>query len=119
MGPDGLSCREGDATMTDHLTAWAACAESVATTGVAKRTIPGAGASLVRVVVPAGISAARHSHAHEQFVQVISGSGVLETEQGRKPFSAGSVFHFPAGVWHAAMFETETVLIETNLSAQG
>ena len=105
--------------MTNHLTAWAACAENVAENGVTKRTIPGAGASLVRVVVPAGISASRHSHAHEQFVQVISGSGILETEQGRKPFSAGSVFHFPAGAWHAAIFETETMLIETNLSAQG
>lgn len=103
--------------MTDYLTAWTDRAESVAENGVAKRAIPGAGASLVRVVVPAGISASRHSHAHEQFVQVIAGSGVLETEQGRKPFAAGSVFHFPAGAWHAATFETETVLIETNVAA--
>ncbi|MCJ2054663.1 cupin domain-containing protein [Methylobacterium sp. J-070] len=101
--------------MTDHLTAWTDRAESVAANGVAKRAIPGAGASLARVVVPAGTAAARHSHDHEQFVQVLSGSGFLETEQGRKPFSAGSVFHFPAGTWHAAAFETETVLIETNL----
>lgn len=103
--------------MSDHLTAWADRTETVADTGVAKRAIPGRGASLVRVVVPAGISAPRHSHDHEQFVQVISGSGVLETEQGRRPFAAGSVFHFPAGAWHAAVFETETVLIETNLAA--
>lgn len=102
--------------MTDYLTAWDDRLESVAENGVAKRTIPGAGASLVRVVVPAGVAAARHSHDHEQFVQVVSGSGTLETEQGRRPFSAGSVFHFPAGAWHAASFETETVLIETNLA---
>ena len=102
--------------MTDHLTVWDDWAESVAANGVAKRTIPGAGASLVRVVVAAGVSAARHSHDHEQFVQVVSGSGILETEQGRKPFTAGSVFHFPAGAWHAAAFESETVLIETNLA---
>ena len=102
--------------MTDHLTAWDACAESVAASGVAKRTIAGAGASLVRVVVPAGTAAPRHSHDHEQFVQVISGSGTLETEQGRKTFSAGGVFHFPPAAWHAATFETETVLIETNLA---
>lgn len=105
--------------MTDHLIAWIDRAESLAGNGVAKREIPGVGASLVRVVVPAGVSAPRHSHDHEQFVQVISGSGVLETEQGRKPFATGSVFHFPAGEWHAAAFETETVLIETNLTAQG
>ena len=105
--------------MTDHLTAWDDRTESVADNGVAKRAIPGAGASLVRVVVPAGVSSPRHSHDHEQFVQVVSGSGILETEQGRQPFSAGSVFHFPAGAWHAAAFETETMLIETNLSTQG
>jgi quercetin dioxygenase-like cupin family protein len=100
--------------MIDHLTAWDAREEVVVGNGIAKRTIPGAGASLARVVVPAGASAGRHSHEHEQFVQVISGSGFLETEQGCKPFSAGSVFHFPAGTWHAAAFETETVLVETN-----
>lgn len=103
--------------MTDHLTAWDDQEESVSANGVAKRAIPGAGASLVRIVVPGGVSAPRHSHDHEQFVQVVSGSGILETEQGRKPFTAGSVFHFPAGAWHAAAFETETVLIETNLGA--
>ncbi|GJE59434.1 cupin domain-containing protein [Methylobacterium trifolii] len=102
--------------MTRHLLAWDACSESVAANGVAKRTIAGGAANLVRIVVPAGTSAPRHSHAHEQFVQVISGSGTLETEQGRAPFAAGSVFHFPAEAWHAAEFETETVLVETNLS---
>ena len=101
--------------MTDHLTAWDDREKTFAANGVAKRTIPGAGASLVQVVVPAGVAAGRHSHDHEQFVQVISGSGFLETEQGRKPFAAGSVFHFHAGTWHAAAFETETVLVETNL----
>jgi quercetin dioxygenase-like cupin family protein len=105
--------------MTEHLTAWDDRAARVGGNGVAKRAIPGAGASLVHVTVPAGVSAPRHSHDHEQFVQILSGSGILETEQGRKPFSAGSVFHFPSGTWHAAVFETETVMIETNLAADG
>ena len=102
--------------MTAYLLAWDDRDETVAANGVAKRAIPGAGASLVRIVVPAGTSAPRHSHAHEQFVQVLSGSGWLETERGRAAFGPGSVFHFPAEVWHAAAFETETVLVETNLS---
>ena len=102
--------------MTAYLLAWDDHDESIAANGVAKRTIPGTGASLVRIVVRAGTSAPRHSHAHEQFVQVLSGSGVLETDQGRAAFGPGSVFHFPAQAWHAAEFETETVLIETNLS---
>jgi quercetin dioxygenase-like cupin family protein len=90
--------------------------------GVRKRRIPGAGAELVRVEVPAGTRAGRHSHPHEQFVQVISGEGSLETEAGRREFRAGTVFHFPPGAWHAAEFATDTVLVETNLAegaAQG
>lgn len=103
--------------MIAHPLAWNDREETVAANGVAKRAIPGVGASLVRIVVPAGTSAPRHSHAHEQFVQVLSGSGVLETEQGRAAFGPGSVFHVPADAWHAAEFETETVLVEANLSA--
>ena len=50
-------------------------------------------------------------------MQVLSGSGTLETAQGRAAFGPGSVFHFPAQAWHAAEFTTETVLVEINLSA--
>ena len=100
--------------MSEHLTTWDDRAESVGGNGVAKRTIPGSGASLVRVVVPAGASAPAHSHDHEQFVQVLSGSGILETEQGRAPFSAGSVFRGRAGAWDAAAFEAGPVLSERN-----
>lgn len=102
--------------MTEHLRHWDTCDEAVSPNRVTRRRIDGAGASLVRIVVPAGTSAPRHSHAHEQFVQVVSGSGILETRQGKQAFCAGSVFHFPAEAWHAAEFETETVLIETNLA---
>ena len=91
-------------------------AETVTPAGARRRAIEGAGAGLVRIVVPAGAKAPRHSHDHEQFVQVIAGSGTLETEQGRVAFGAGSVVHFPPEAWHAAEFETETVLVETNCS---
>jgi quercetin dioxygenase-like cupin family protein len=101
----------------DHCIAWSEIPETVAPSGVAKRVIEGAGAALVRVLVPAGAQAGRHSHPHEQFVHVLSGSGRLVTEQGERAFAAGSVFHFPANVWHSASFDTETVLIETNLYA--
>ena len=80
-----------------------------------RRRIEGQGASLVRIEVKAGHKAARHSHGHEQFVQVLSGSGMLETEEGARRFGPGTVFHFPANAWHAAEFETDTVLVETNL----
>ena len=101
--------------MIDHCLAWNNLPETVTPAGTAKRTIPGVGADLVRIAVPAGTSAGRHSHPHEQFVQVISGSGILETEQGERAFGPGSVFHFPAGAWHAARFEADTVLVEVNL----
>jgi quercetin dioxygenase-like cupin family protein len=68
------------------------------------------------VRVPAGTKAPRHSHGHEQFVQVISGSGTLETEQGSQPFGPGNVFHFPTDTWHAAEFDSGTLLVETNLA---
>ncbi len=50
-------------------------------------------------------------------MQVLSGSGELETSEGRQPFTAGSLFHFAAGIWHAAEFSTDTVLVETNIQS--
>ncbi|ACA21095.1 Cupin 2 conserved barrel domain protein [Methylobacterium sp. 4-46] len=102
-------------TLNRHCIAWDDISEERAPTGVAKRVLPGEGASLVMMRVPAGTKAGRHSHPYEQFVQVIAGSGTLETEQGQRLFGPGQVFHFPAGAWHAASFDSDTVLIETNL----
>ena len=82
-----------------------------------RRRLIGAGASLVKIDIKAGMKAGRHTHDFEQFVQVLSGSGTLETEEGRQPFGPGSLFHFPADAWHAAEFDTDTVLVETNLMA--
>lgn len=94
---------------------WDEVTETRAPNGVGKRAMAGTGATLVRITVPAGTQASRHSHAHEQFVQVISGSGELETADGRSAFGPGSVFHFSPDAWHAARFDTDTVLVETNL----
>ena len=101
---------------TKHCVSWEDLPEQVSPSGVGKRTLAGNSISLVMVRVPAGTNAPKHSHPHEQFVQVLSGSGTLETEQGSHPFGPGSVFHFPADAWHAAVFDSETVLIETNLN---
>jgi quercetin dioxygenase-like cupin family protein len=96
-----------------HLLAWASVPPQNAAPN--RRRIEGEGASLVRIEVKAGHKAARHSHDHEQFVQVLSGSGTLETEEGVRRFGPGAVFHFPADAWHAAEFDTDTVLVETNV----
>ncbi len=98
-----------------HLVDWADVPETEARPGVMKREIDGVDSNLVMIRVAAGLAADRHSHAEEQFVHVMSGTGTLETEQGERAFGPGSVFHFPAGTWHAAKFDTDTVLLETNL----
>ena len=84
---------------------------------VGKKTMVGAGGSLVRVAIERGFRADRHSHDFDQFVQVLTGSGSLETAEGIQRFSAGCVFHFTPGTWHAAQFDEDTVLVETNLRA--
>ncbi len=76
---------------------WSDLAPQSAGETVQKRRLAGAAAELVLVEAAAGARAGRHSHPHEQFVQVISGSGVLETEAGTREFRPGSVFHFPPG----------------------
>jgi len=98
------------------LQCWDDLTEEVRGPTVTRRVVPGTGASLVRLAITAGTRADRHSHPYEQFVQVISGAGVLETEEGSHRFSAGSIFHFPPETWHAAVFEADTVLVETNLA---
>ena len=103
--------------MTHHVVAWDEVEAVAAPGGLLKRRIDLPGMSLVSVAVSGGTRGTRHSHDHDQFVQVVSGSGTLATEQGERPFSAGTVFAFPAGTWHLANFETDTVLVETNLGA--
>ena len=96
---------------------WDNVPEEAAPGGLGKRNLGGVGAKLAAVHVPAGTRGSRRSDPHEQFVQVISGAGTLWTDQGEQSFGPGSVFHFPAGVEHRAEFETETLLVETNLRA--
>jgi quercetin dioxygenase-like cupin family protein len=100
--------------MHRHCFAWTDLPDADLPRGVGKRSLEGSGGDLVRVRVPAGTKAARHSHNHEQFVQVIEGSGRLETEEGEAAFGPGSLFHFPKDTWHSAEFDSDTILIETN-----
>jgi quercetin dioxygenase-like cupin family protein len=99
------------------LQSWDDISDVVAGPTVTKGIADGLGASLVRLDIKAGSEAGRHSHAFEQFVQVISGGGTLETEEGTARFAAGSLFHFKPDTWHAAEFDEDTILVETNLRA--
>lgn len=96
---------------------WNEIGQTAASPSVTKRVMPGSAVSLVHVAIKAGTKADRHAYAFEQFVQIIEGHGTLETEEGVQRFSAGSVFHFPPNTWHAASFEADTVLVETNVGA--
>lgn len=78
--------------------------------------LPGAGAAMRQIVIPAGTVAGRHDHDHEQFLFVASGSGILECEGGPITLAPGVALHLPAGSWHGATFTTDTVLIEFNVT---
>lgn len=110
---------ESDKMNVSHCLTWEDKQAFVAPSGITKRVIEGFGGSLVQVCVPAGTTSEPHSHPHEQFVQVLAGTGRLITVQGERPFRTGSLFHFPANAWHSAFFESDTILIETNIANQG
>jgi quercetin dioxygenase-like cupin family protein len=77
--------------------------------------LPGVGATMRQVFVPAGRVAARHSHPHEQFLRVVSGAAVLECAAGRVELRAGTAIRFAPGAWHSAVFSEDTVLMEFNV----
>jgi len=83
--------------------------------GEAAPVMAGEGAVLRQVQVPAGTAAARHSHAHEQFLIVTAGAGTLQCAAGEVALVPGTVIRLAAGAWHSAIFRAPTVLIEVNL----
>ncbi|WP_063634247.1 cupin domain-containing protein [Azospirillum humicireducens] len=87
--------------------------------GTERREFLGAGASLKHLVIKAGATAPRHSHAHEQFVIVMSGRVLLTCEAGPVDLRPGMVIRFDPDAWHGADFIEDTVLIEVNLPSAG
>ena len=79
-----MTFERGKAAMTRHVVGWDEVEATAAPGGLTKRRIGLPGMSLVTVQVPGGTRGTRHSHDHDQFVQVVSGSGTLETEQGER-----------------------------------
>ncbi len=55
--------------------------------------IPGAYATMRHVTVRGGHVAARHHHDFEQFLFVVSGSAMLQCEQGAIPLEPGTGLH--------------------------
>ncbi len=92
-------------------------ASTVLWTGEADQPLPGAGATVRRVTVAGGTSVQRHSHAHEQFVLIVSGEGTLECDAGTIELRPGTAIRFAPDAWHSAEFRTDTVLHEVNLIA--
>lgn len=104
--------RTGGATASASVAQWSLAPGE----GEGADVVPGDGASLKRVNVPAGRKAGRHSHPHEQFVLVVSGAGRLECEAGPVELRPGTVLRFAPGAWHSAEFTVDTVLVEVNLA---
>jgi quercetin dioxygenase-like cupin family protein len=84
--------------------------------GEAAQALAGTGAALRQVQVPAGSTAPRHSHTHEQFLIVTAGAGTLHCQAGEVALVPGTVIRLAAGAWHSAIFTEATVLIEVNLA---
>lgn len=101
--------------MIEHLSSWKSIDPETGANGVVRRRLKGRNAQIVRVEIPRGVVAPSHSHPHEQFAEVLQGSGTLTTSAGTRAFKAGDVFHFPSGTDHAASFDDDTVFLEINL----
>jgi quercetin dioxygenase-like cupin family protein len=84
--------------------------------GVIKRAVHGQGANVKQVEVPAGATAERHHHDHEQFVLVLEGSGTLQCDGGPVDLKPGTVIHFERHAWHSTVFDKKTLLLEVNLA---
>lgn len=66
------------------------------------------GVNLTRIV-PGGQSSARHAHSRQdEFIWVVSGEVVLETDEGRQVLQAGMCAGFPAGCGNAHRFVNES-----------
>ena len=100
--------------MDAQLVDWDGITASPQPNGTLRRRIAGTGAELVRMEIPAGCKAPGHSHPHEQFVQVLAGTGFIETTAGRQAFKAGSVFPLPARHLARGRDDQRHVLVETN-----
>lgn len=103
--------------MTENLLHWTDTTAESSDDGVVRRRIVGSNGNMVRIEIPAGLSPSAHSHPHEQFVQIVRGSGTLTTRAGTRRFTAGDVFHFPADMEHAASFEEDSELLEINITS--
>lgn len=84
--------------------------------GVGTEALVGVGATFRHIAILAGTVAKRHHHDHEQFLFVASGTGTLDSEGGPIVLAPGVALHLPAGSWHGAVFATDTVLIEVNVT---
>jgi uncharacterized cupin superfamily protein len=66
------------------------------------------GVNLTRIV-PGGQSSSRHAHSHQdEFIYVLKGEAVLETNAGRQVLKAGMCAGFPAGTGDAHRFVNES-----------
>jgi quercetin dioxygenase-like cupin family protein len=78
----------------------------------ARRLIAGRPGDVKRMKAKAGTETPDHTHLVEQFLMVVSGSGVLILDSEEVEMLPGMVVHFEPGVTHSIRFETDTILYE-------
>ena len=81
------------------------------------------GVNLTRLV-PGGISALRHAHTRQdEFIYVLSGCGVIVTDEGETSISAGMCAGFPSGTGNAHQIRntgtTELIFLEVGDRSAG
>jgi quercetin dioxygenase-like cupin family protein len=60
------------------------------------------------VVVPARGATGAHSHDDYEIFIAVTGEAVLESEHVRRPFRAGDIVHFPPGINHRVINDSDT-----------
>lgn len=82
---------------------WGDLAEHSPLPGITGSVRLGAQLSAAVFRLAAGAAVPRHSHANEEFGQVLDGSLTLEVEDERSALSAGDGFLIPGEIPHAAV----------------
>ena len=82
------------------MTNWNALEWDEVIPGFERKVVHGDSMTLVRVRFSPGAEAPVHSHHHEQFSTIVSGSGVFLVDGKDLPVSEGDILHFPGGVEH-------------------
>ena len=79
--------------------------------GIRRKVIHGAGMTIVLVELGPGVNAAVHTHHHEQFTHVISGSGEFNVDGKPVRVKQGDLLYFPSELPHGVVVDPDEPLV--------